>query len=185
MDDKAMLKIVVAFDGSNEAERALDRLSWFDRENADVLVVGIVDSGPALDDKGDAVEADPTELAAARRSVDDAVARLFDRGIRAEGKVVVGDPRRSIVDVAASEGADLIVTGCRGLGRATRGVVGSVRPAVHNTGWGRVWGWRCGRGGPPPHRSARTAHDADPRPPRSMQARIVAFPNGCKGASIA
>lgn len=127
-----MLKIVVAFDGSNEAERALDRLSWFDRENADVLVVGIVDSGPALDDKGDAVEADPTELAAARRSVDDAVARLFDRGIRAEGKVVVGDPRRSIVDVAASEGADLIVTGCRGLGRAKRLVFGSVSTAVLN-----------------------------------------------------
>lgn len=127
-----MLRIVAAFDGSKEASGALDRLSWFDREGLSVVIVTVVVGGPALDENGVAVEADPGELASARSSADEAVSQLRSRGIHAESRVVAGDPAQAILELADSMQADLIVTGCRGLGRAKRLVFGSVSMAILN-----------------------------------------------------
>ena len=94
------------------------------------MIVTVVANGPALDDKGDAVEADPAEMNAAQRSADEVVSRLTDLGIYCEPKVLAGDPPQMIMDVARSEGADLIVTGRRGLSRARRVMFGSVSSKV-------------------------------------------------------
>lgn len=126
------MKIVVAFDGSAGAKDALGRLSWFRREELEVVVVAVVGNGPALDEKGDGVDADPAEVARVRRAVDGVVSDLKECGMRAEVRVLAGDPARLIVDAAAAEGADLVITGCRGLGWTKRLVFGSVSSAVLN-----------------------------------------------------
>jgi len=124
------LKIVFAFDGSAEAQEALKCLLWFKQDELKVMIVTVVANGPALDDKGDAVEADPAEINAAQRSADEVVSRLTDLDIHCEPRVLAGDPPQVIMDVARSEGADLIVTGRRGLSRARRVMFGSVSSKV-------------------------------------------------------
>lgn len=127
-----MLKVIAAIDGSKEARGALERLSWFDRDNLVVVVVSVVSGGPALDENGVAVEVAPEELAAAKQAADAAVSQLRANGIRADARVIAGEPAHEILQLAKSEQVDLIVTGCRGLGRAKRLVFGSVSTAILN-----------------------------------------------------
>jgi nucleotide-binding universal stress UspA family protein len=55
---------------------------------------------------------------------------LSDRGIKARGMAVEGDPVEAILDTAQRERADLIVMGRRGLGRLQGLLVGSVSERV-------------------------------------------------------
>lgn len=52
--------------------------------------------------------------------------------IQVKGTVVrlTGEPGPSIVDLARGHGADMIVTGCRGLGQIRRTLMGSVSDFV-------------------------------------------------------
>jgi len=62
-------------------------------------------------------------MAAARQT-------LAGRGLAAREHLAVGDPGRTIADVAAAEGCDLIVMGSRGLGSHTGALLGSVAAAT-------------------------------------------------------
>jgi nucleotide-binding universal stress UspA family protein len=66
----------------------------------------------------------------ARELAEEATQLLLDRGLRARGLAVEGDPVEAIVDSAAAEHADLIVMGRRGLGRLQGLLVGSVSERV-------------------------------------------------------
>ena len=128
-----MLKLVLAYDGSAQAKKAVDHLSWWPASDLDVVVVTALRGGPALNDVGDAVEVDPTEKARAEQALSVLTADLKKIGIAAVGRVVVGDPRDAVVEVAIRESADLIVTGSRGLNLAKRMLLGSVSTDIlHN-----------------------------------------------------
>lgn len=126
-----MLKAIVAYDGSEQARKALDHLNWWSASQLDVLIVTAV-PGPALNDVGDAVERDPQKEAEALRFQGEALENLHARGIRAKAMICTGDPRDAVLDVAATIKADLIVTGSRGRNLAKRVLLGSVSTDILN-----------------------------------------------------
>jgi nucleotide-binding universal stress UspA family protein len=124
------LKIVFAFDGSSEARDALKCLSWFKQDDLEVVLVSVAAKGPALDDKGDAVDADPAEVNAARQAVTDVALHLSGQGIPCEPRILVGDPPEEIIRLARAEQANLIITGRRGLSTVRRVMFGSVSSKI-------------------------------------------------------
>ncbi|WP_107773939.1 universal stress protein [Nocardioides sediminis] len=131
--------VVVGYDGSSNAERAVDAAA--DQVGPDgrvhvvtavhpVSTAEIVDHLRQLPEEFRDVYA-PDAAARARQQV--ALLRLQGRGVDCEGHVVGDDPATAIIDVAEREGADLVVVGSRGLGGVRRFLRGSVssRVAVH------------------------------------------------------
>lgn len=126
-----MLKAVIAYDGSAQARKALEHVHWWPAADLEVLIVTAV-AGPALNEVGDAVERDPRMEAEAMRFQREAVEYLHERGIRAEALICTGDPRDAVLEAAAAAGADVIITGSRGLNLAKRVLLGSVSTDILN-----------------------------------------------------
>lgn len=126
-----MPRIVIAFDGSEQARKTLGALEWFDRGALEVVLVSVVD-GPALDVNGDAVHADPEQFTRAQAMTCEVAASMAARGIDVQARTEVGEPAETVVAVAREVSADLVMTGCRGLGLAQRIVFGSVSSAILN-----------------------------------------------------
>ena len=124
-----MTRIVIAFDGSDQARKTLEALNWFDRDSLSVILVSVVD-GPALDANGDAVSADPEEMARAQAMARQVVGDMVPRGIDIQVRIEVGQPAEAVIAVVREVKPDLIMTGCRGLGLAQRIVFGSVSSAI-------------------------------------------------------
>jgi len=125
--------IVVGFDGSEHASRALDRAMEIAAEGGQLIVVSVArkpaDPTFLLTTSG----ADFGEEDAARTSLDDAEARARakGRGFTLRTVEAHGDPADMLVQVANNEGADLIVVGSRGLNLAQRAIrLGSVSTKV-------------------------------------------------------
>ncbi|MCL2656287.1 MAG: universal stress protein [Betaproteobacteria bacterium] len=125
-----MLKVVLAYDGSQQAKKAIDCLSWWPASSLNVVLVTALRGGPALDEAGSAVDCDPVERARAEETLGLLKQDLAKIGVAATAKVVAGDPRDIIVDVATQVSADLILTGSRGLNLAKRMLLGSVSSDV-------------------------------------------------------
>jgi nucleotide-binding universal stress UspA family protein len=121
------VKIVVGYDGSDHARRALERAADLASPGDEVLVVGSVEPklepGPTTGS-----HQDPSEAEHRRRSLDEAKAFLAERGIQAETVEAYGDPGSAIVD--AAKGADLVVVGSRGRNTLERILLGSVSSKV-------------------------------------------------------
>jgi len=125
-----MKTIVVAFDGTEHARRALERTvelaKAFDASVTVTTVAPVLVAGP----RG-AGAVDPTDSYAEHQGeLDEAVAFLAEQGVKADSQPGVGDPAETIVEVANSKGADLIVVGTRELGSIERILRGSVSSAV-------------------------------------------------------
>jgi nucleotide-binding universal stress UspA family protein len=75
-------------------------------------------------------EIEAAQLKTAQEGVRDAVDRLALRGLRAGWVVMRGRPADAIVEVAATERADLLIVGSRGLGPFQGALLGSVSEAV-------------------------------------------------------
>lgn len=120
-----MLMIVLAYDGSVQANKAVEHLSWWPADSLTVLVVTAL-QGPALNEVGDAVNFDPEEYAQAKSKHKELSKVLRKKGIAHSCFILNGDPREAILDIAGKEGASLILTGCRGLNVAQRMFLGSV-----------------------------------------------------------
>ena len=95
-----------------------------------MVLVSVAAKGPALDDKGDAVDADPAEVNAARQAVTDVALHLSGQGIPCEPRILVGDPPEEIIRLARAEQANLIITGRRGLSTVRRVMFGSVSSKI-------------------------------------------------------
>lgn len=132
-------KVVVGYDGSSDADRAVDAAA--DQVGPDGTVhvvtafhgesnVQLVRHLEQLPDEFRYVY-DPAAAESERQRP--VLALLRDRGLRCEGHIVDDDPAAAIIEVAQREGADLVVVGSRGLGGVRRFLRGSVsaRVAAH------------------------------------------------------
>jgi nucleotide-binding universal stress UspA family protein len=129
-------RLLVATDGSPSAELISERLGrWgiFRGIPADAVAVALHD-GPAFELMMSLYTIGDDRLTKQRRELEmraghdaDAMAkRLIEAGIPAVPHVPSGDPADEIITAAESYGADLIVTGSRGLGTLDRLLLGSV-----------------------------------------------------------
>jgi nucleotide-binding universal stress UspA family protein len=121
------MKIVVGYDGSAAAKRALERAAELASDPSHVVVIAVAVPYPR---SGITIPAnrDPEEF---RRRADDLdVARRFlsSRGILAETLQARGSPAEVLVD--ASKDADLVIVGSASLNRLQRLVLGSVSSQV-------------------------------------------------------
>jgi nucleotide-binding universal stress UspA family protein len=124
-----MERIVVGFDGSEHAHKALSRAV----EIANGATLAVVSAaGPAklrVRDVGQNPE-DPVDVEARKQALDQAREYLEGRGVNAVYVEGHGNPADVIVQEAHESGADLIVVGTRGLNAAQRVVLGSVSTNV-------------------------------------------------------
>ena len=131
--------VVVGYDGSSDADRAVEAAA--DQVNPDGTVHVVTAFRPESNARLVAhLKQLPEEFryvydpdAAETSRQQPALERLEGRGVHCEGHVVPDDPAAAIIDVAQREGADLVVVGSRGLGGVQRFLRGSVsaRIAAH------------------------------------------------------
>ncbi len=121
------MKIVVGYDGSEAAKRALERVVAVAPGKSEVVVVAVAEPYPR---SGITIPAnfDPEEIMRRREDLDEARNFLSSRGIVAEMLQARGDPAEVLVD--ASKDADLVIVGSRGLNRLQRLLLGSVSSKV-------------------------------------------------------
>jgi nucleotide-binding universal stress UspA family protein len=129
------LKILIAVDASSHSERAMDfvtRMRW--PAGSRVIVVSALQPVPAPagapplnSDGADLIEARRKDL---EEMVSRAEATLREAGFPTEGRVLIGDPRQALVEVAERERADLLVVGSRGRTGISRLMLGSVSSHV-------------------------------------------------------
>ena len=125
--------IVVGFDGSECAERALDAAISLADEDSTIHVVVAYDAptNRYITELYATVPAEFTAnidlLAAPRQTLDDAVhIGRAARRVKCQRHLVDDDPGSAILDTAKEVGADLVVVGSRGRGRAAQLLRGSV-----------------------------------------------------------
>jgi nucleotide-binding universal stress UspA family protein len=122
------MKILVAYDGSESAKRALDHAAGLSQNGASISVISVAEELPQIGRA--AAMLVPEEDEERRRELVEAKATLKERGIDAKLVERVGDPAAKIIDEAEQEHADLVVIGSRGLNTAQRWVLGSVSTKV-------------------------------------------------------
>ncbi len=119
------VKVLVAYDGSEQAGRALDWAAHMARDGSTVAVIGVAPTLAASPRIADAV--DPrSDVVAHRRQLDEAVAILAASGVTAETLLKIGNPAEEIITAAQDGGFDVILVGIRGMGAVERFLIGSV-----------------------------------------------------------
>jgi nucleotide-binding universal stress UspA family protein len=119
-------RIIVGYDGSQNAKRALQRAADFGA-HSDVVVVAVAEPYPR---SGVTIPANLDALEAKRRLTDlrEGRARLAQAGIAARTVLARGEPAEVLVSFTAD--ADLVIVGARTLTRLQRALLGSVSARV-------------------------------------------------------
>src|ERR1051325_1273629 len=104
--------VLIAYDGSEPARRALDRVRTF-MTNASVAVVTV--AAPVYRDPSLSKFPSEDEEKRQQAALAEAKAILAVSGIEARTAAPVGDAADEIVRMAREAGADLVVLGARGL----------------------------------------------------------------------
>jgi nucleotide-binding universal stress UspA family protein len=120
-------RILIAHDGSETAQRALERVARFMKE-AEVALVTV--ARPIYRDPPYSGYADPKDEEEQRQVLYAARDTLARSGIAATGYAPVGDPADEIIATAKAFEAELIVIGARSLGTLGRLMLGSVSTKV-------------------------------------------------------
>jgi nucleotide-binding universal stress UspA family protein len=120
-------RIVVGYDGSEAAQRALERAADLAGYGTTVTVVSVA---PSVYGAGLPPLADPDDVERAHRLLEDARARLTARHVSARTLDPIGDPVAQIVETAAEVGADLVVVGTHNGHAVGRLVLGSTSAGV-------------------------------------------------------
>jgi nucleotide-binding universal stress UspA family protein len=125
-----MERIVVGFDGSEHARKALERAA----DIANGATIAVVSSANierlVRDPSGAVLPEDPAEVEARTKALAEAREYLEGRGFTGVYVEGHGNPADVIVQEAEESGADLIVVGTRGLNAAQRLIMGSVSTNV-------------------------------------------------------
>jgi nucleotide-binding universal stress UspA family protein len=125
-----MERIVVGFDGSEHARKALERAAEISN-GATIAVVASAKVEQLVRDPSGAVRPeDPADVEARTQALAEAREFLDGRGITGVYVEGHGNPADVIVQEAEESGADLIVVGTRGLSTARRVLMGSVSTNV-------------------------------------------------------
>ncbi|HSG14308.1 MAG TPA: universal stress protein [Gaiellaceae bacterium] len=122
------MNIVLAYDGSEGAKRALELLGGLVRAGDRVTAVGVAEGIPLFGYAGTLPSPEQEQERDSRLA--EAEESLTAQGIAVSLEPRVGDPATAILDVAEREEAGLIVLGTRGLGIAERWLIGSVSDKV-------------------------------------------------------
>ena len=120
-------RILIAYDGSEASQRALESVTRFMKE-ADVALVTV--ARPIYRDPRYTGYADPKDEEEQHQVLYAARDTLARSGIAATGYAPVGDPADEILATAHAFEAELIVIGARSLGTVERLVLGSVSTKV-------------------------------------------------------
>lgn len=131
MNDQAGEKleaIVVAFDGSAAARRALARAAILAAERWRVVVIAVAE--PEIRSVGGEMLVKGLSRQDAEALVEEAAALLADLDVRFATRVEQGDPADALVTAARGVDAVMIVVGARGQDFVTRVLVGSVASAL-------------------------------------------------------
>ena len=111
-----MKRIVVGYDSSEHAKRALERATDIAKMRGARLAV--VSAAPvSLFLRGAASPVDPVEAEEREKALAEARAYLADKGVEVDFVEGHGDPADVIVQEAEERGGDLVVVGTRGLER--------------------------------------------------------------------
>ncbi len=128
MEDWAIKTIVLGYDGSEGAERALRLASSLARQNkARVVVVTAFSWTYTIDAMGERVAQLVQE---AETIAQEAVAKLQAAGVEATSEVRDGSGGEAVLHGAEAQEADLIVVGRRGRGLAASLLLGSTSEYV-------------------------------------------------------
>lgn len=123
----AFERILVAYDGSDAARRALKRVPRLAAADGDVTVLMVVHAG--LTSLGPR-PLDPSAVEAAQRTLEEAYTFLTEQGVRVRAERAVGDPGERILEEAERRETDLVVVGSHGKRFVQRVVLGSVSAKV-------------------------------------------------------
>lgn len=120
-------RVLVAYDGSEGARRALDVVAELAADRA-VTLLGVAEGVPLFGHAG-RLRSDEEEERR-RAELAEASERLAARGIACRTVEKTGDAATAILEQAEQDAPDLIVMGTRGLGAGERWLVGSVSTKV-------------------------------------------------------
>jgi nucleotide-binding universal stress UspA family protein len=125
--------VLVPFDGSHAAERALAWAALIAKP-ADAEVMVVVAYDPPLTVKGRGATYVEEMKAAleeeARALAEESVELLQGRGVRARGVVVKGDVARAILETSDEQSADLVVMGRQGVTHEVGGALEKFRSMI-------------------------------------------------------
>jgi len=131
-----MSNVVVGIDGSEAAQRALERAIELVSPDGNVHIVTAYDA-PSVTEIHETYASVPSEfldtidlLAAPRMSMHDAVRFVERKGVNAIEHFIDDDPVSAILGVASLADAELIVVGSRGRGRMAQLLRGSVSTKI-------------------------------------------------------
>ena len=119
------MKILIAVDDTPPSRRAVElvgSMRW--PAGSRVIVASVSRAAPPDAPRVRASDAHPDERC--RKAIEDARARLRGAGLCTESAAAAGDPREVLLELAARERADLLVTGSRG----RRGLAGWISGSV-------------------------------------------------------
>jgi nucleotide-binding universal stress UspA family protein len=129
----AVEKILVPVDGSPGSEKGLAYASMLAAITKAELVVVVAYDPPLTVRRRGILQAQAAKSEMeddAKELAQEAAQLLINRDHKARAVVVRGDPVEAILEIADSEGADMIVMGRRGLGRLAGLLLGSVSERV-------------------------------------------------------
>lgn len=125
-------KIVLAYDGSDNARKALSFAIKLAKNLGDELITVTAVDISHLYGEGVIVpqEAQDKSYQRAHELLDDAVKEARSQGVEASSEVLDGEASNAIMEFAGKNGAGLIITGSRGLSAAKRFFLGSISTRI-------------------------------------------------------